>query len=240
MLRNAISGPAARNSHAHVVHGIGLAIVSGQYPVGTMLPGDLELAEQFHVSRTVLREAMKTLSAKGMVLPRAGVGTRVTERTAWNFFDADVLSWHIAIGIDSDFLGHLFDMRRAFEPQAARLAAERNGTADVSAMRRAAEAMRTAPTIEEFSIADLQFHLAVLDASGNPVMHSVGTVIEAALVAAFKLSSPAHENRETVASAHERIADAIESGDPPAAEAAARSVIDAGLVRVAGRLTDPG
>ena len=78
MLRNAISGPAARNSHAHVVHGIGLAIVSGQYPVGTMLPGDLELAEQFHVSRTVLREAMKTLSAKGMVLPRAGVGTRVT------------------------------------------------------------------------------------------------------------------------------------------------------------------
>lgn len=238
MLRAAISGPAARNSHAHVVHGIGLAIVSGTYPTGSMLPGDLELAEQFGVSRTVLREAMKTLAAKGMILPRAGVGTRVTGTTLWNFFDADVLSWHIANGIDGEFLGHLFDMRRSFEPQAARLAAGRFAEADIAAMRAAAEAMRTAATIEDFSLADLQFHLAMLSASGNPFMHSVGTVIEAALVASFQLSSPAHEHRETVADAHERITDAIAAGDPVAAEAAARAVIDAGLIRVTGRLSE--
>ncbi|MEO7221708.1 MAG: GntR family transcriptional regulator, partial [Devosia sp.] len=81
----------ARSHSIRVVDDLGLAIVSGQRAEGSLLPGDFELLERFGVSRTVLREALKTLAAKGMVQARARVGTRVRPRSSWNLFDPDVL-----------------------------------------------------------------------------------------------------------------------------------------------------
>ncbi len=234
MLRSAISGPASRNSHAYVVDELGKAIVSGELKVGALLPGDAELVERFSVSRTVLREAMKTLAAKGLVFARARVGTRVTERNTWNLFDADVLTWHLEHGLDRTFLTHLSEMRLAFEPFAARLAA-RNATADeIARMYGHADAMCTAGSSHAIALADLALHTAVLEASGNPFMYSVGTLIEAALVTSFQLSSAAGdlERQRAAATAHRAIVEAIEARDPDAAAEAMQGVIIEGLERV--------
>lgn len=237
LLKTAISGGAVRNHHAFVVHEIGTAIIKGEYPVGSLLPGDAELVERFDVSRTVLREAMKTLSAKGLVLARARIGTRVTERTQWNLFDADVLTWHFEAGVTQDFLRHLSEMRLSFEPFAAQLAAKNATQDEISKLYEFTDKMKAAPSKEAFALADHQFHMALLGASKNPFMYSVGNLIEAALVSAFKLSSPVEgpSQRDAVMQ-HRAIAEAIEAGDADAAAAAMQTVIMVGYERVSRRI----
>ena len=234
MLKAAISGRSIRNSHALVVDGIGKAIVAGTYAQGSILPGDAELARLFGVSRTVLREAMKTLAAKGMVVARARIGTRVTGRATWNYFDSDVLRWHLESGPDLEFMEHLRDMRLAFEPSAARLACRRAKPADIARMHEQCDAMAQAGSEEAFALADLEFHMALIEASRNPFMHSVGTLIEAALVTSFRMSSPYGQTvRQAVtADKHRAIAVAIENQDADAAAAAIVSVIEDGTERL--------
>nr|WP_309085645.1 FadR/GntR family transcriptional regulator [Chelativorans sp.] len=241
LLETAISGAARRTSHSHVVNEIGKAIVDGTYPVGSILPGDSELAERFHVSRTVLREAMKTLSAKGLVVPRARIGTRVTESRQWNMFDADVLAWHIDRGIDTSFVMHLSEMRLSFEPHAASLAAERASPQNIEWLLALSEDMVSARSHNELILADLRFHLTVLHASENPFMYGVGTLIEAALIGAFGLSSPDVPSREveTIGNSHRSIAEAIARGDGEAAAAAMRQVILTGRDQALARMQGP-
>jgi len=97
--------PAGRghSSQLEVTRTIGIDIIVGRYPEGIGLPRDAELTSMFDVSRTVLRESVKTLSAKGLLSSKAGVGTWVRERSAWNMFDPDVLGWHLEAGIDKRF-----------------------------------------------------------------------------------------------------------------------------------------
>ena len=104
LLETTISGRKRRGNHAHVVAELGRGIVSGKIPEGSLLPGDAELSARFGVSRTVLREAMKTLSAKRLIEAKAKVGTRVLDRESWNFFDSDVLGWRFEAGLDFDFI----------------------------------------------------------------------------------------------------------------------------------------
>ncbi|WP_243463671.1 FadR/GntR family transcriptional regulator, partial [Brucella suis] len=87
LLETAITGRKRHNSHAVVVGELGRGIVAGTIPEGSILPGDHELSLRFGVSRTVLREAMKTLAAKRLIEPKAKVGTRVLGHASWNFFD---------------------------------------------------------------------------------------------------------------------------------------------------------
>lgn len=235
VLETAISGKKTRTSHAQVVDELGRAIVSGEYPVGATLPGDLDLAQRFKVSRTVLREAMKTLAAKGLIVPRARIGTRVTPKTQWNLFDGDVLTWHFHRGMDQEFLDHLSEIRLAFEPFAASLAAENATEEDVRELYRLAEEMgASGHTPETLALADLKFHLYIAEASRNPFMRTVGSLIEAALVGVFKLSSPAagESRREEVSVAHTRIVDSIAARDVPGAAEAMRKVIMTGRDRV--------
>ncbi len=124
-LRPVKTARKSRTSHAQVVDELGRAIVAGTYPVGSILPGDADLAQRFKVSRTVLRETMKTLAAKGMIVAKARVGTRVTEKNLWNMFDSEIIAWHFDSGVTEEFLLQLYDIRLAFEPFAAGLAAER-------------------------------------------------------------------------------------------------------------------
>ena len=234
LLQSAIHGRAVRNSHAFVVDEIGRAIVTGRYPVGVALPNDAQLTEQFGVSRTVLREAMKTLTAKGLVSPRARVGTRVNDRTAWNMFDAHVLAWHLETGVSPELLGHLTEMRLAFEPHAAGLAARRATPDDTRRLSAHAERMASATTNETFAVADLDFHTTLLAIARNPFLYSVGNLIEVALATSFKLSSPAEDDtlRSAVAGAHQDIAAAVAAGDDVAAADRTRRVIVMGQERI--------
>lgn len=225
---------SSRTSHAHVVDDLGKAIVSGAFPVGTILPGDNELVERYKVSRTVLRESMKTLAAKGLVVPRARVGTRVTDRIYWNMFDNEILNWHFESGVNKEFLLHLYDIRMAFEPLAARLVAERASSEDIDILRRLAASM-SAPhhTSDSLAVADLHFHLAITEASQNPFVRSLGGLIEAALVGMFRISAPASSNDfATIADTHMAIVDAIAARDCLAAQKAMEFVIIDGRQQV--------
>ncbi|WP_244598097.1 FadR/GntR family transcriptional regulator [Pseudohoeflea suaedae] len=234
MLKTSISTGAIRNSHALVVDEIGRSIISGAYPTGSLVPGDTELAERFNVSRTVLREAMKTLAAKGLVIAKARIGTRVTEAKKWNFFDSDVLRWHLDSGFDAEFMRHLSDMRLSFEPSAARLATLNATPQDIAAMKQCVHSMYVARTMEEFALADLSLHMAMIDAARNPFMYSVASLIEAALVTSFRLSSPMGDPRgqQRTSHRHQIIVEAIEAGDGDAAARATEVVIIEGRDRL--------
>ena len=217
----------SRTSHAQVVDELGRAIVAGTYPVGSILPGDLELAQRFKVSRTVLRETMKTLAAKGMIVAKARVGTRVTEKNQWNLFDSEVIAWHFDNGVTEDFLLQLYDIRLAVEPFAAGLAAERATGTDIEQLTSLAlEMAQPGHTTESLALADLRFHLAIADAAHNPFMHTLGSLIEAALVGMFRISTPPSQNGfSNIANTHMRIVNAVVSGDVQAARKAMEAVI---------------
>lgn len=242
LLQTVISGHRMRNNHAHIVDTLGREIISGALRTGSTLPGDAELMDRFKVSRTVLREAMKTLAAKGLIVSRTRIGTKVTERESWNLFDADILNWHFDCGIDETFLIHISEIRLAFEPFAAGLAAERATAKDIAHLDRLAADMGDSNhSAESFALADLKFHLAVAEASRNPFMRSVGNLIEAALVGVFKLNSPATDKqkiRETLHS-HQAIVDCIRRRDARGAGRAMEAVIMIGLDRVKGALRKP-
>jgi DNA-binding FadR family transcriptional regulator len=214
---------------------LGEDVISGRFAPGEKLPPEPDLRARFGVSRTSLREAVKTLTAKGLLVVKTRVGTKVSEPLHWNLFDPEVLSWKVRTGMDADFRRHLAEVRRAVEPAAAELAALRRTDEDVVAMRNAVAAMRIETTSEYgFARADLSLHLAIGAASGNPMIRSVAGVIETALLEAFTLSPPTRApdlHRDTV-DAHEKIVDRIEARDGPGAAAAMLTVIDAGFSRV--------
>ncbi len=93
-------------------------ILRGEYEAGSILPGEIELGELFSVSRTAVREAVKTLTAKGMVLPRPRIGTRVMPRSHWNFLDKELLTWWMTEENFNDVVDYFLVMRNSLEPQA--------------------------------------------------------------------------------------------------------------------------
>jgi DNA-binding FadR family transcriptional regulator len=208
--------------------------LSGARAPGSRMPSALELYERFGVSRVVLREVTKTLAAKGMIATKSRVGTHVLPSEHWNWFDAQVLAWRIRLGFDGTFIDQLAEMRRAVEPAAAALAAEHRTAGHIEAMRKALAAMAAAGSERRgFADADLDFHIAVAAASGNPLFRAFAGVVETALAGYFSISTP--DQSAAVAAniaRHAAIADAIEAGNAQAASRAMLSVIDEGLDRV--------
>lgn len=223
-----------RNFHSQVIWALGTAIVRGAYAEDDILPGDAELIERFGVSRTVLREALKTLSAKGLIEARARVGTRVLPRARWNMFDPDVLGWHLDAGLTMDFINHLAEVRTAVEPEAAALAALRRSDAQAEdLMLWLGRMAQPGQSAEGFAFNDREFHKVVAAASGNPFMVSLSAVVEVALTATFTLSSPVEDNEafDRAVGLHRNIAEAIVAGEPEPARRAMRKAIQSGVDR---------
>ena len=118
-----------RGLHGEVVHTIGLQIVGGTIQPGDPLPPEDELTSNLAVSRTVLREAVRVLAAKGLVEAKPKIGTRVRARSDWNILDPDVLSWRAETTNDRKLYEDTTEVRLAIEPLAARLAASRASAA---------------------------------------------------------------------------------------------------------------
>ncbi|KLK92252.1 hypothetical protein AA309_14705 [Microvirga vignae] len=236
VLANDLRKPArTRSAHDLVAHGIGQNIMRGRFPVGSTLPGDVELMELFGVSRTALREALKTLAAKGLIESKTKVGTKVLDRNNWNMFDADILEWHLEMGVDAQFLGWLFEIRQTLEPFACATAALRRTLKQLEDMRKALQAMYGCATNRQgFTKADLAFHQAILEASGNPFLQSIGSLIGAALATSFTISSPVSSDArfEEVMEQHQAVFDAIEQQNPSAASAAMSALIVQAAERV--------
>jgi DNA-binding FadR family transcriptional regulator len=227
----------ARSSHDLIARTIGTEILTGIYAPGAKLPSEAEILKRFGVSRTVLREVMKTLSAKGLVVLKTRVGARVLNSSSWNFFDAELLAWRVEMGLDEQFRRSLTEIRLAFEPFAASLAAERRSDTHVALLRDCVRRMALSRTRDEFAEVDLEFHQLIGVASGNPMMRSLAAVIETALFASFVQSTPVDDPADLkgTAASHAAVVDAIAAGKGARAHNAMVSVISLGQARIAAK-----
>lgn len=229
LIRQISGRSAARNFHSFVIGDLGTGIVSGHYPVGSILPNDAAMMDKYGVSRTVLREALKTLEAKGLVEARPKVGTRISPRSRWNMFDIEVLTWHFQTKSDRSFVDNLFDVRRSLElPGAERAAGLRTGE-HIRMMKYWAYQMELArDQPEPFALAELELHRLIMDASQNPFLRSACSMVELALAVAVAASmevTPDFDRTDQIRQ-HGTLVAAVENGDKDAARAAMSAIID--------------
>ena len=220
-----------RTSHAKVVEQLGLSIVGGRFGIGEPLPGDTELEAEYGVSRSVLREAMKTLAAKGLVIAKSRVGTRVTDRCHWNLIDEDVLRWHFRTGVTREFIDHLYDVRLVLEPASAAFAAMRATAEDCEQLRGYANLLGSNDLDWPSQVeADLRFHVLLTIVGGNPFLESMIGFIKASLDGAFTMAfDPQLAGRgEAITELHLAIVEAIENRDPDGARRATEKAIEQG------------
>jgi DNA-binding FadR family transcriptional regulator len=212
-----------RSATYEIVDALGTAIVTGAYPERTPFP-EVELCRQYGVSRPVLREAVKMLTAKGLVgsLPRAG--TWVQPQSKWNMLDPDVLNWLLQRKFDPSLLIKFNQMRLAIEPAAAGLAADAPPEAK-AAITAALNRMQEAELGRDDPLAaDIAFHVAVIRASGNCFLEQLTELSETALRFSIRHTNAASGRPGNVAD-HARVADAIIEGDAFRAETYMRTLI---------------
>lgn len=213
---------------SQVLEQLGQDICGGRYLPGAVLPPEAALCERFGFSRIVIREAVKSLAAKGMLDVRRKLGTQVQERTAWNPFDPDIIAWRLrTTGLDRQTAVDLLELRRIVEPPAARIAARRASQADRQALKAAYEAMaRAVMHNDDYVEADLAFHTAILTAGGNQFLRQMAGALSAVLRLGFETGSkrpggPAHS-----IPMHAALYEAIDRGNEAAAERASLRLIE--------------
>lgn len=220
--------PFKRNLRDQLVEVLGRGIVNGELQPGDILPAEAELLERYNVSRTVLREALQVLSAKGLVDSRQRRGTTVRPRADWNQLDHALLDWHGASDVADSALQQLMEVRRIVEPPAAALAAER---ADKTKRQRIAAAYaemeRSRGDVASFMAADLEFHTAILEASENQFLLPIAQAIRTTLAASLRITNPRpDENHRVSLPLHKAILDAILNRDAQAAFTAMQTHLD--------------
>lgn len=221
--------------HAHVLHQIGKDIASGTYPEGTVLPREAELQVRFKASRQTVREAIKVLSAKGMVYARKRAGTFIQPRNSWDLLDPDVLAWHPTGELPHDVVADFVEMRRLIEPAAARFAASRGSEAEVRRISDALTRMHeSVGDSEHFYEADIEFHMAIFVASHNGVIGRMSAMLRPLLEASFRLQREASAKRglHDGYGVHEAVYLAIARKDPEAAYAAMERLLDRALTEI--------
>jgi GntR family galactonate operon transcriptional repressor len=233
-----VSRPKLQNFHTQIVESLGSSIVVGTYQEGAQLPTETQLAQAYGASRLVIREAMKSLAAKGLVSVRPRTGTHVLPRSQWNLFDPTVLAWHGGT-FDKKLIADLVELRRAIEPLAARLAAERAGDDEIDELRNAYEAMASARVREDYIKADLKFHGTVVRACGNQFILQLETALSQVWKTSFRASSGAWGPDSRALALHRTLLNAIEKGRPKAAESATLALIERATERIQ-QLSDAG
>lgn len=216
-----------RNVHGSTVDCLGADIVAGRYLPGTSLPPEPLLGEELGVSRTVVREAIKSLIAKGLITSGPKVGTRVLPSELWNWFDADVIVWQTRAGLSPDFLRDLQDLRRAVEPAAVRLAAERATEQDIAGLEAAYALMKQAIDFGgDYVTPDLRFHQGLIAASHNRMLVQMSRALAALLRTSFEISTRRKDGPITSLPLHRAVLDAVIARKPERAEKAIRVLID--------------
>ena len=228
-----VMGDAARTYegkiHGSVVEAIGRWILGGTYAPNELLPREDDLAVELGVSRTSVREAVKVLSAKGLLQARRRVGVRVRDRDDWNLLDAQVLSWHPDVGRDETLITSLIEARRIIEPAAAALAAKRATAADLAHIEQAYLGMERnlRTNLEACCEADLKFHVSVVAASHNVVLKGLAGTIEAALRATFAITNRRLASAQSRAlSAHRAVLECVRMRDADGARAATVALLE--------------
>jgi DNA-binding FadR family transcriptional regulator len=219
-----------------IAHDLGVAIVTGVYSENNPFPVEAELCRQFGASRTVLREAVKMLTAKGLLGARPRRGTWVQPEEKWNLLDPDVLGWLLERKFSPALLIEFNEIRLAVEPGAAALAARAAGPAEKAAVRAAIERMQAAERGEDDPLdSDIAFHVAVLQASRNRFYAQLTGLIATALRFSIRTTNRYKGVQLASVADHKRVADAIVAGKPVLAEAAMRSLVEEALQLISAR-----
>lgn len=227
MVGSRLEGPPGTSLHGRVLNEIGQSIVRGELAPGDQLPNADDWSAAHGVSRTVLREAIKVLAGKGIVESRPRIGTRVRPRKDWNFLDPDVLVWRYGSRTTAEEARSLFELRRAIEPAAGALAAERATEKQIADLRRLlVEMERAGDDGERFAVPDLAFHQAILRMSGNELIGSLAALIETALVISFRLSDDNPQGQRHSLPLHRQVVENIARRDAAATSTALIALLD--------------
>jgi GntR family transcriptional regulator, galactonate operon transcriptional repressor len=218
--RDIVAQPFERSIRASLAGRLGREIVRGVYPPGSLLPNAADMCARFDVSRTALREAYSVLTAKAMIVARPKIGTRVRPQADWNMLDPEVLSWHLQSTPTESFVAELFVLRQMVEPEAAALAARTHSRLTIE---RVADAYRR---MDEFKDgagdligADLDFHMSILEGTGNHFLTALGGLIRTSLECTFELSwEGASKIQDDRLHQHRGILEAIRDGSPELAK----------------------
>jgi GntR family galactonate operon transcriptional repressor len=175
----------------------------------------------------VVREAIKTLSGKGLISVQPRHGTRVLPRRDWSLLDRDVLNWLVGTDKpDRELLLAVQEVRMIIEPAAAALAATRATKQDRQRINAALEAMQAADNQDTRTAADKAFHLAILDATHNPVLQGFRSAIDTILSTVFVVAVDSVDGwfEENLPN-HATTARAIEEGNAKKARRAMEQVL---------------
>ncbi|MFE7526064.1 FadR/GntR family transcriptional regulator [Kitasatospora sp. NPDC057542] len=203
-------------------------IGTGEWPVGSKLPGEVELSRLLGVGRTTSREAVRVLIVDGQLRARQGSGTYVAAASPVSEFDRELRRSEVF---------HVYEVRAALEVEAGRLAAQRRTETDVAALRAALAARDAAVSPAELVETDLELHRQVVRAARNPVLVRLfDSFVDALREAADHVVTDNHLHdgvgQESDARAHHALVEAIAAGDPDGAAAATQANLDRTLDRL--------
>ncbi|KAE8176054.1 FadR/GntR family transcriptional regulator [Photobacterium carnosum] len=210
---------ANRNLSYRLAESIGRRILIGDPAPGCILPGEVELGEMYGVSRTAVREAIKMLAAKGMVLPRPRIGTRIMPKKNWNYLDQDLLAW-LDFDADSQLIIEYQKVRLTLEPEAAALAAIHATIEDrleFEQLMLQMHQMKDDFNQERWIEIDTRFHQLVYFSSGNHFISPFGNLFKAVFENYFRVVTREQVMKLDV---HQRIVDGILQRDPDVARQA--------------------
>jgi DNA-binding FadR family transcriptional regulator len=215
-----------------LVQKLGSSIVRGDLPAGKSLPVEAELGKKFGASRTVMREAVKILSTKGLIGQRPRVGTYVHPEDKWDLLDAEVLTWILDRHFSHSLVREFLEVRLGIEPAAAALAAVNATAEDKEMLREKLEKMKGAMNGHFDPVAaDIAFHATILEISHNRFFHQLTPIVETALRFSIRLTN---KTKGALADydAHDKIYRAIRNSNPDAATRACRELITEALALV--------
>lgn len=218
----------SKNLHSKTLHHLGEAIVAGHYSTGKSVPPEPVLCASLGVSRTVLRETVKSLVAKGLLSTGPKVGTRVLSEDHWNWLDPDVLAWQFRVGFSSEFLHSVCELRRVVEPHCLRLAAERATAEQLVELQAAFHRMQQAVAagLDDLS-EDLHFHHLLLKAGGNRLLGQMSRLLQALLRAGYERLGRRPAVPDSQLPWHAAVLAALVARDPERAQRAMGALIDA-------------
>ena len=219
--------PRRPNLSFRVAQDLGRDIVCGNRGAGQPFPTEAELCTQFGVSRTAVREAVKMLSAKGLVSSKPRQGIRVLPEESWNILDADVLSWSLDTQPSRAVLHEFFQMRVAIEPEAAALAARFADEAQRAAIQAALDGMAAAPPdSDEARAADVEFHVAILYATKNRFYVRMRDFIRTALHVSIRFTTSESADYDETLRSHGGVHAAIVAGNADTARRRMRRLVE--------------
>ncbi|HGH3215892.1 TPA: FadR/GntR family transcriptional regulator [Acinetobacter baumannii] len=216
----------SKSQHALIVQQLGLKIVSGEISENEKLPSEVDLCEEYKVSRPVFREAIRVLNAKGLTYSRPKIGTVVRPKEEWHLLDPDVLFWLIQATPEHEFFKTLSTVRRVLEPELAYIAASTANEEDIERIKQAYEGMEKATTVEEFIEPDIQFHLAIAKATHNDLLAYMSKMLVLPLQQSIQVTSLRPNLQGHSLPRHKAILTAIENKDPLSARHASLVQLD--------------